>query len=132
MPLPDLIMPMQKHLLLKIAGCALLCVALIFNSCKKAAEDAVDCFGQSLFVSFNHNQNDTNSRKVDFTIKYAGKLPIASIRLEYGDGQSQTISGSTASHTYNAAGNYEVKAWVTLQNGDGTCEVNPVKQLNIN
>ncbi|WP_316833026.1 PKD domain-containing protein [Pedobacter aquatilis] len=123
---------MQRQTSFYFLVITLLSVPLLFNSCRKAAESAVDCLGQSFYVSFKHNTNDQDPRKVDFNLTYSGKLQVASMRIDYGDGQTQTLSTGIISHTYAAAGTYQVKAWISLQNGKGSCEVNPVRQVIVN
>jgi len=114
-----------------LVACTLV-LSSVFFSCRKTTEKIVDCFGQSLLTSFSHTTDAANPKKVDFTAKHSGELSIASVKFEYGDGQSQTVTGTTASHTYAAAGTYSVKARITLTNGKGTCETDPVRSVTVN
>ncbi|WP_316788283.1 PKD domain-containing protein [Pedobacter frigoris] len=103
-----------------------------FVSCKKQAAGIIDCLGESILTSFSHTTDANNPKKVNFVVKYSGSHTLSSVKFEFGDGQTETVAGTTASHTYAGAGTYSVKARVTLKNNKATCEVDPVKQVVVN
>ncbi len=100
-------------------------------SCSKAAKDAIDCLAEALLVSMSHSTDAANSKKINFVINYSGTYTVSSVQWDYGDGQSQTITGLTATHTYAAAGTYTVKTKVTVKNGSSNCTVEPTKTVVI-
>ena len=66
---------------------------LMFLSCKKKIDKAIDCLGESLLTSVHHSNDNANPKKVDFTIRYAGEHNVSYISIDYGDGQTAPLSG---------------------------------------
>lgn len=52
-------------------------------------------------------------------VSNTNNIPIASVRLDFGDGQSTTLpgTGGSANHAYAQPGDYTVRATATAQNG---------------
>jgi len=89
-------------------------------SCEKEEKSIVDCFGENLLFTVDHEIDAENSKKVNFTTAYFGSHHTFddAVNWDFGDGSpAQTIAGKTASHTYTAVGSYTVKAKVSLNNG---------------
>lgn len=121
---------MKNHLFRKTLLIALLSTTLL--GCKKVVESAVNCIGESLLVSVHHSAATDNSKKINFTVNYSGSFTVSAIKIEYGDGSSETISGNTSSHTYQAAGTYKAKISVTLKKNKSTCESYPERNITVN
>jgi PKD repeat protein len=83
-------------------------VSFVSSSCSKSAETVVDCIAEALMVSVNHNVSPTNSKEILFNISYSGTLTISSVTWNYGDGKTETLNGTSATHTYSQAGPYTV------------------------
>lgn len=123
---------MRAHPILRTGKLVILMLAVILSvSCKKNAEKVVDCFGESLFVHVDHTADSQNARKVNFSVRYSGKLTATYTTIDYGDGQSAQGVTGTVAHTYASPGKYTVKAHVTLNTGTGTCTVSPTKEVTI-
>lgn len=99
------------------------------GGCKKVAESAVDCFGESLLVSVKADADASNSKLINFEARYIGDLSVSSVVWDFGDGTSQTATSTTSSHTYLKAGNYTVKAKVALLHNGSTCTPEPTKSI---
>lgn len=85
-------------------------ILLLLISCSKDdGKDVVDCFGEGLLMNVTHTVENENV--VNFQITY--------IR-DFGDGNVETITGTTATHAYLQSGSYEVKANVSLVSPDCT------------
>lgn len=103
---------------------------LIFISgCKKVTENMVDCLGESLLVSVRADVDASNNKLINFEAHYVGESSVSSVTWDFGDGSSQTFTTKTASHTYSKAGNYMVKAKVTLSQNGSTCTPEPTKSI---
>lgn len=118
---------MKKQILMG----GLLAGLLISGSCKKTTESVVDCFSESVKVSLHVNVNSGNAKQIATEVKYWGHRTISSVKWEYGDGTIVTTTGLTSNHIYTAAGNYTVKARVTITEGKSSCETDPTKSVSI-
>lgn len=111
-------------------------VLFISYSCSKNDDEAiVDCFGDSILTQLKHSVDGTNSKVINYSIQYSGSNTVSSVKWTFGDGTpAQTITSATGavSHTYTAAGTYEVKADVTISKGGGSCTISPKKSITVN
>ena len=111
---------------------ALLTVSL---SCEKDIERAIDkgsdCAAESLYEKVVHTADATNPKKINFSVEYTGKKTLKSVKWTFGDG-TPSVEGVSVSHTYSAAGTYQVKADITVAEGNGTCTSSPVKSVTVN
>lgn len=107
-------------------------LTLLSLSCGDDLDRAFDCTGENLLVSLGHAMDATNAKKIDYEIKYTGDYKVESVKWTFGDGTTQTINGSTVSHTYSAAGTFSVKAEVTLKNGGSSCTSPHSKTITVN
>lgn len=117
---------------------AILVLTMVFfmsNSCSKNDDEAiVDCFGDSILTELKHSADGTNPKIINYSIQYSGSNTVTSVKWTFGDGKTETINSSTGavSHTYSAAGTFEVKADVTLKKDGGSCTVSPKKSVTVN
>jgi hypothetical protein len=106
------------------------------NSCSKSDDEAiVDCFGDSILTELKHSADGTNSKIINYSIQYSGSNTVTSVKWTFGDGTpAQTVNSATGavSHTYAAAGTFEVKADVTVSKSGGSCTVSPKKSITVN
>ncbi len=93
---------------------------MVSESCKKTKE-AIDCFEESLKVTMVHTKDNADSKKVTFTLAYAGSFDLQNVKWEFGDGQEETVTGMSVTHTYADAGSYEVRYTVSIKNDDESC-----------
>lgn len=111
-------------------------LVFISNSCSKHDDEAiVDCFGDSILTELKHSTDGTNSKIVNYSIQYSGSNTVTSVKWTFGDGTpAQTINSATGavSHTYTAAGTFEVKADVTISKSGGSCTISPKKSVTVN
>ncbi|CAM3657853.1 PKD domain-containing protein [Flavobacterium chungbukense] len=118
----------------RISGIVIM--AFLSFSCSKSDDAAiVDCFGDSILTELKHSADGTNSKIIKYSIQYSGSNTVTSVKWTFGDGTpAQTVSSATGevSHTYSAAGTFEVKADVTLSKGGGSCTVSPKKSVTVN
>lgn len=112
---------------------------LINISCgKDDIEKGLDCVAESINVKIHNKTDETNIKKMDYSVEYSGSYTLKSVTWNFGDGTpSQTVtvpSGTTTSisHIYAAAGNYIVKADVTIQNGGSNCTSSPTRSITVN
>ncbi|MFH6997666.1 PKD domain-containing protein [Flavobacterium sp. FlaQc-57] len=105
-------------------------------SCSKHDDEAiVDCFGDSILTELKHSVDGTNSKVINYSIQYSGSNTVTAVKWTFGDGTpSQTISTATGavSHTYAAAGTFEVKAEVSISKSGSSCTVSPKKSITVN
>lgn len=101
----------------------------IFSSCGRVEEGIVDCVGEAVLTSLHAQVSGTNPKQVEFNVSHSGENQITSIVWSFGDGTTTTTTGTTATHLYNAAGTYEVKAEVKINNGK--CTISPKKSVDI-
>ncbi|MFY0483839.1 PKD domain-containing protein [Flavobacterium sp. PLA-1-15] len=85
----------------------------------KLIESATDCLFESALVLIDHTKATEDPKKVTFEITYGGEKNLdENIKWDFGDGTPvQTLTGTTATHTYTTAGSYTAKAVVTLNGG---------------
>ena len=106
------------------------------NSCSKSDDEAiVDCFGDSILTELKHSTDGTNSKIINYSIQYSGSNTVTSVKWTFGDGTpAQTVNSATGavSHTYAAAGTFEVKADVKVSKSGGSCTVSPKKSITVN
>ncbi|RYZ28300.1 MAG: PKD domain-containing protein [Chitinophagaceae bacterium] len=101
----------------------LLFLALTFMSFLSCGDDdtrsVVDCFGESLLMSVDHEKAAANPKQVTFEAKYFGDHDLdGTIKWNFADGTPvQTLSGTTATHTYTTSGTYHAAATVSLNGG---------------
>lgn len=114
-------------------------VFLVSFSCgKDDIEKGIDCVGESLFVKMKNKTDDTNIKKLDYSIEYSGTYTLKSVTWNFGDGtpvQTVTVTSGTTSavsHIYSAAGTYTVKADVTIQKGSSNCTSSPTRSITVN
>jgi PKD repeat protein len=118
----------------------LMIAALFFLSisCSKSdIEKGVDCVGESLFEKVKNTTDPTNPKKVDFAVEYSGTNTLQSVKWNFGDGtpaETVTATGTTVSisHIYSAAGNYAVRADITVQKGGASCTSSPTRSMTVN
>ena len=110
---------------------ALLGIMALSYSCKKDAEHVINCLFEHF--SIDHTIDAQDPKTVTFTVSYDGEHTLEnSIVWNFGDGHTETISGTTAVHTYSASGTYEATARVTVTEGDSYCTHNPTESVTVN
>ncbi|KIO52346.1 hypothetical protein IW18_14615 [Flavobacterium hibernum] len=105
-------------------------MAFIGNSCSKALESIVDCTGESVLVKLEHTPDAANSKKINFSLTYAGSGTVQAVTWNFGDGTAP-VAGKEVSHTYSTAGSYVVKAEVSIKKGDDTCGMTPQRTITV-
>ena len=116
----------MKKIFMLVAGIMILSI-----SCSKSEKEAIDCAIELSFATIGHNANVDNPKEVTFTLQYVGSF-TATITWEFGDGTSKTVVGTSATHVYSDAGNYEVKANVTLSHDDySSCSTSKSKHVEV-
>ncbi len=110
----------------------IVCTLVLSFSCKKAADEAIDCVVELLFASISYTANPIDSKEVTLMVNYAGEFSV-SVEWEFGDGTTETMSGTTVTHVYPSAGAYSVKANMTLS-GDNhsSCSTSKSKTIDVN
>ncbi len=99
-----------------------LSIMLAGSSCLRDLRDSIDCAAEFISVSLHHVTDMEDPKEVSFDLTYSGSYRVDDqITWDFGDGQSQTRTGLTATHTYASSGNYTVTATVTLRNDDASC-----------
>lgn len=94
-----------------------LCGVFLSLSCKKAVDESIDCITELLFSFVTYTPNSTDPKEITLTLDYAGGFTV-NIIWEYGDGTSESKTGTTTVHRYDSAGRYDVKANITLSAED--------------
>ncbi|OXB06474.1 PKD domain-containing protein [Flavobacterium pectinovorum] len=111
---------------------------LSFSCGKDDIEKGLDCVAESIYVKLHNKTDETNIKKMDYSIEYSGTYTLKSVKWNFGDGTpAQTVtvgSGTTTSisHIYAAAGTYTVKVDVSIQNGNSTCTSSPTRSITVN
>jgi hypothetical protein len=73
----------------------------------------------------HHNADAQSPKLINFHIEYDGEHTLNnSVEWDFGDGQTATLTGLTASHTYAAAGSFHVKATVKFTDNDCSPDIN--------
>jgi hypothetical protein len=108
-------------------------IALAITACSKDdGKSVVDCFGESLFVDVHHTASAENSRTINFNVTYSGSHTLNnSITWNFGDGTSQTATGTAISHTYAQHGNYTAKANVSINKDSESCSYSVNESVSI-
>jgi len=103
----------------------LMLISLFIIGCSKDTEkDIVDCFGASLLTNVHHTTSNENPKTIHFNVSYSGSSTLKNtITWHYGDGTTETVKGTSTSHTYSKAGAYTVKAAVSFVSPSCTIEV---------
>jgi len=109
-------------------------VALLISfSCSKSdIEKGIDCVAESVFVKLKNSTDATNIKKMNYEIEYTGSYTLSSVKWTFGDGTTETVTGTTVSHIYPAAGTYTVKADVTIKKDKESCTSSPTRSVTIN
>ncbi|KAA5535729.1 PKD domain-containing protein [Paenimyroides baculatum] len=101
-------------------------VILFITACSKdESEHVADCFGQSLFANVHHEISNENSKTVNLNVTYSSTTHTLknTIKWNYGDGITETVTGTSTSHTYAKAGSYTVIASVSLVDPNCTFDI---------
>jgi PKD repeat protein len=106
-------------------------LVLSFSCGKDDIEKGIDCIAESIYEKVTHTADATNPKKINFSVEYTGTKTLKSVKWTFGDG-TPAVEGVSVSHTYSAAGNYSVKADITVEEGKGTCTSSPVKSVTVN
>jgi hypothetical protein len=123
----------KSSLLFSIAGLFSIAVFLLMQgACQKSTESVVDCIAESFFVSVKYKPDTSSSKKINFEVNYSGANTVQSVEWIYGDGNTEKVNGTTATHTYTNAGPYTVKAKVLITKGSTTCTPEPEKSITVN
>jgi PKD repeat protein len=111
----------------------LVSIVAFTSSCKKEVEDALDCLFESAYKSVSHTVDEQNPKKVTFTVSYTGDYTLdTNISWNFGDGNSITSNGTTITHTYAAAGTYEVVTKITVRHEGSHCTTDHKKSITVN
>lgn len=104
---------------LKFLVVAIVIGAIASCSPDKIIESATDCLFESALVFIDHTKATEDPKKVTFEITYDGEKNLdENIKWDFGDGTPvQTLTGTTATHTYTTTGSYTAKAVVSLNRG---------------
>lgn len=105
-------------------------MAFMSNSCSKAIDSIVDCTGESVLVKLEHTPDAANSKKINFSLSYAGSGTVQAVTWNFGDGTAP-VAGKEVSHTYSKTGSFVVKAEVSIKKGDNTCGMTPQRTITI-
>jgi len=72
---------------MKKASCLvfLVCSVLFLQSCKKTANNAINCIGEAFYVNVNFTVDPSNSKTINFTATDSGEYPLKSVQWIYGD-----------------------------------------------
>lgn len=115
-----------KNLMKKLKFLLLAIIVGTMSSCgDDDTKSIVDCFGESLLISVDHEKVETNPKQVNFEAKYFGDHDLdGTIKWNFDDGTPvQALPGTTASHTYVNAGTYHATATVILNGGGCSYDV---------
>lgn len=109
---------------------ALLLIVIVTLSCSKDIEGAIDCATEGILLDVEHAADAQNVKLINFTLHYSGEKTLNnSVSWNFGDGQVQTFTGLTASHTYTAAGTFIAKA--TVKFNGGSCSVDVRETVSV-
>ncbi|WP_264531622.1 PKD domain-containing protein [Flavobacterium sp. N502540] len=113
---------------------SILMLALVFytaNSCTKRDEDEIaDCLTEAIFVKLHNSTDATNPKLMNYSVGYSGSGTLIGVKWTFGDGTTGT--GKDITHTYPAAGTYEVSAEVTVGINGSECTSIPKRTVTIN
>lgn len=103
------------------------------GSCGSDDGNVIDCLGENLFMDVAHTVDTEDPNTIHFTFSYDGEKTLDNkINWDYGDGKKETVTGTTATHTYTAAGSYTVKIQPTVRKGSGSCSPELERHITIN
>ncbi|MHA3788679.1 PKD domain-containing protein [Flavobacterium hauense] len=103
------------------------------GSCGNDDGNVIDCLGENLFMDVSHTVDTEDPHKISFTYSYNGEKTLDSkINWDYGDGKKETLTGTTATHTYAQPGKYTVKIQPTVRAGGGSCSPELERHITIN
>jgi PKD repeat protein len=111
---------------------AIVTLFLNFSCSKDDISKGIDCVGESLFMKLKHTADPTNTKKINYEIEYTGSYTLSSVKWTFGDGTTETVNGTTVSHTYTTAGTFTVKAEVTIKKDKESCTSSPTKSVTVN
>ncbi|MBI9038212.1 MAG: PKD domain-containing protein [Bacteroidales bacterium] len=103
-------------------------------SCKKIADDIIDCSIEAIMLSVHYETDTINSKIIHFEFKdeSTGDFKLRNeISWNFGDGQSIKSTGLKIDHTYQSAGTFEVVASYILEKGSNTCNGDKKKTVKI-
>ena len=116
-----------------IIAMLLFAISMSFSACKKDTEDVIDCLADGFLVEVSHTADTQNSKIIHFEVTYSGDHQLDnSIKWDFGDGTTETLSGATAQHTYSATGTFHAKAEITVRNGDAWCGHDLTETVDVN
>ncbi len=118
---------------MKKLGLLIFCALMLSLSCKKRADEVIDCGLELLFTSLSYIANPDDPKEIDFSLTQYDEEFTTTVEWLFGDGTSETKTGVTTSNRYDTAGRYEVKANITLS-GDHhvSCSVSKSKTVDVN
>lgn len=106
----------------------ILAVFFFTACCKDDIADVMDCAGDALLTSVDHDASDGNPREVTFTVIHGDNPEIGSVDWNFGDGRTQTSNSPTITHTYAEAGSYQVSLKVHLVK---SCSFDKTKNVTV-
>jgi len=116
---------------MKKAAWLLAGILILSLACKKKTEEAIDCVIELAFVTFTYEPDQQNPKLITFTLEYAGAYST-SVEWIFDDGSTQTVTGTTVTHTYSEAGSYHVEANITLLAEDKlSCSVSKSRTVDV-
>lgn len=116
---------------MKKIGFLIVCALVLSLSCKKAAEEAIDCVIELVFTTISYNADPSNPKDLTLSVNYAGNFTIT-IVWNYGDGTSETKTGTSTTHTYDKPGSYQVEANITLSGENySSCSTKKSKTVDV-
>ncbi|MFH6993329.1 PKD domain-containing protein [Flavobacterium sp. FlaQc-48] len=110
----------------------LLTIFFITNSCSEQLEAITNCLGESAQVEIKYSLDPVNARKINYSIKYTGSGTLNSVKWTFGDGTTETVTGTKVTHTYETVGSYEVIADIKLRKETIDCNITPKKVVTVN
>jgi PKD repeat protein len=109
-------------------------ILIVLLSCNSDdAENTINCLFAGADFDVNHSIDPDNSLMVNFTVDYDGEFNLDnSVDWDFGDGTTQTLSGTQASHEYSSPGNYSVKVKPTIRDGGAFCTPELTENVSVN
>lgn len=104
---------------------AVIAFGSLIACCNDDIKSVVDCFGESLLLDVHHSKATENPKQVSFEVSYLGDHSLdGTIKWNFDDGTAvETLTGTTATHTYTSAGTYHATATVSLNGGGCSYDV---------
>ena len=104
---------------------------LLSFSCCKPDDKSIDCQAELGYVVITYIADTVNPKLITLTLTYEGSYTI-SVVWRFGDGTPDTVAGKTVTHTYPAAGSYDVEADITLSSpGESSCSGGKGKTIHV-